>query len=144
MNHIHYGVWLGDSHDARNPGDIRAILNCAHDLRIKYDPTIYTSFQLGLSDSGENNNIDTYVLGAKFLHLMVLECKKVLVHCHEGRQRSPAIVILWLMMMYNETFDEAVQMVRPAIMKCRGVEQPVDWKLRECHEAAIKSLNLHQ
>lgn len=62
--------------------------------------------------------------------LIVTEGKRALVHCSGGVSRSPSVVIAYLIMHYNQTYEEAfnlVKRVRPGIKPNKGfVTQLID------------------
>lgn len=100
MNQITEHIWLGNSQDARNVDALRAsgitsILNCAEDLppALGWKEGI-THFHVGLRD--DSNHSSRYRAACCVLEALVDEGKSVLVHCHEGRSRSPYVVALYL------------------------------------------------
>jgi len=97
VNHIIDNIYIGDSHDARNPGDITCLLNCAYDLDIDVDPSKMLYVKVALRDAIDNA-LPCYEAAALILDMLSKRHKKVLVFCHEGFNRSVAVVVLWLVM----------------------------------------------
>lgn len=94
-------IWIGNSNDSTAEDrlkklGINAILNVANDL-----PEIlgwrqgFHSSHCGLVD-GEGNTKSLYLSAITQLHALVEMQKKILVHCHEGKSRSAAIVVAYL------------------------------------------------
>jgi protein-tyrosine phosphatase len=94
MNKITDNIFLGNATDARDAealkaNGITAILNVAIDLDY-FPPTGIAYFKVGMTD-GKNNPNGMYLNAVATLKSL-LGRYKVLVHCHEGRSRSPSVV----------------------------------------------------
>lgn len=99
MHQITNQIWLGSSQDAKDAATLKAagithILNVAEDL----PPALgwkdgFAHYHVGLRD--DTNHPAKYKAACNVLAALVEEGHKVLVHCHEGRSRSPYIVALF-------------------------------------------------
>jgi protein-tyrosine phosphatase len=103
MNKITDKLWLGNSSDANNvdgllANKITAILNVAVDLptRWEYPFDPYVVAHCGLVD-GPGNPTALYSSAVLQLLGLIEQGHTVLIHCHEGRSRSPAIVLAYLL-----------------------------------------------
>lgn len=118
MDKILPNLYVGNSADAQadkvlKAEGIRAILNCAFDLHIKQDPALWMSTTVGLVD-GPGNNPMIYDLAADTLQFFLEAGGCVFVHCHEGKSRTIAVVLMW-MLKYGKkwaSFKEALDFVR--------------------------------
>jgi len=62
-----------------------------------------------------------------FIEKAVTSNSKILVHCHQGISRSPAIVIGYLMTTKNMSYDEAYKLIKEA----RDIAQPNEGFVRQ-------------
>jgi hypothetical protein len=112
VNQITEQIWIGSSQDAKDLGAIRAagidsILNVAEDLQpaLGWKDGI-THFHVGLRDN--SNAPSLYKAACYVLDALVDSGKKVLVHCHEGRSRSPYIVALYMTNKKPDAFNHSI------------------------------------
>jgi len=114
MDKIRNNIYIGNSHDAQHEkaalkaAGITAILNVAWDLTNK--TTTHNEFKMckvGLVDGGGNN--PTIAASAVMVLKGLLEDGHIaLVHCHEGKSRSVAVVASLLVLEKEyRNFDAA-------------------------------------
>lgn len=98
MDKIRNNLYIGNSHDAQHnkpalkAAGVTAILNVAKDLTNK--TTTHNEFvmcKVGLID-GNGNNPTMAASAVMILKSLLEEGHTVLVHCHEGKSRSVAVV----------------------------------------------------
>jgi protein-tyrosine phosphatase len=105
-------IWIGNSTDARNPpAEINAILNCAFDLANYRQWDSHHLAQCGLVD-GPGNPLSAYYSAVLQLDNLVKCGKRVLVHCHEGKDRSVTVVICYLNARDAKGWDYWRNMIR--------------------------------
>ena len=100
-------IFIGNKEEASNLEflkelGITAILNVANDLNDPIYDNIVTT-KVGLRDDFWPLN-DVY-LAATVLDKLVKQNHKVFVHCHEGKCRSPFVVILWAILYRGMDFS---------------------------------------
>lgn len=121
MNIIRQNIYLGDKHDARLLPILRtsvtAILNVASEVPVEKHRGI-ESIKVGMKDSAE----DVKILGptaVKTLHSLLNAGHIVLVHCKQGRSRSPHIVATCIAeregKSYAEVYEE-IRFLRPKVI----------------------------
>jgi len=123
MNKITDQIWLGNSHDSRDLGGlkaagIKAVLNMAWDLDCAFGHHQgLTVAKCGLAD-GPGNELAAYYAGVSMLSALVKSSAPVLVHCHMGRSRSAVTVMMFLNVHDRAGFDhwrDYVKARRPQI-----------------------------
>lgn len=115
-----YGkLFIGNSSDARNldaikANNISAILNVAEDLNINIQyPDGVRLYRVGMSD-GMNNPRDLFYAAVLTLRGLLEKGYTVLVHCHQGRSRSPSVVAAMLAIEEGKTFSEKLSEIKKA------------------------------
>ena len=115
MNQIRPNVFLGNSSDAREVGQGKTegrwtIFNLAHDLSI---PVVnnqrVTYVQVGLVDGPCEQDEQVLEAVNRLLDEVVRATTgqgKLLVHCHQGRSRSPTILALVLGKLESKSYDD--------------------------------------
>ena len=119
MDQITDNVYLGNSSDAKNANllqvnGIKSVLNVAIDLDYGKEWASQTFYDIlpckvGLID-GRGNSFDKFVLAVKTLNYLS-DMGKVLIHCHEGRSRSPAVLAAFLACKDKISFDDALRSI---------------------------------
>jgi protein-tyrosine phosphatase len=115
MNKITNSIYLGSSQDAqhRKPqlkaAGITAILNVARDLtNATTTHKEFEMYHIGVMDGGGNNS-SMASAALLVLSALVVDGHTVLVHCHEGKSRSAALLAAYLTKRGNfETMEEAL------------------------------------
>jgi protein-tyrosine phosphatase len=114
MDRIRNNIFIGNSHDAQHEKEalkaagVTAILNVAWDLTNK--TTTHNEFKMckvGLVD-GDGNNPLIATCAVMVLKGLLEDGHTVLVHCHEGKSRSVAVVAALLVLEKEcRNFDSA-------------------------------------
>lgn len=112
-------VWLGNlkaAHDEtflRNAG-IQVVFNCTKDA--SFHPSIRRRYRVPVDDNLQEEEIRNLELWSyEIVYKMMQEYKQgrpILVHCHAGMQRSPAVVVMFLMVLYRISTDQAKAFVK--------------------------------
>lgn len=107
-------LWLGNLRAAqdetflRNAG-IQVVFNCTKDA--PFHPSIRRRYRVPVDDNLQQDEIRNMELWSyEIVYKMVNEYKEgrpILVHCHAGMQRSPAVVAIFLMVIYRMSLDQA-------------------------------------
>lgn len=140
MTEITPNLFLGNSADARDIGIIKSnkitgILNVAHDLAnaLGHDDGLFIT-TVGLRD-GPGNSLIMYHAATLCLYSMIHHEKlKTLVHCHEGKSRSAAIVIMYLHLLERRGWDWGLAKLKEK----RPIVEP-----HEAHWKAFNCMNWH-
>jgi len=123
LDHIHDGLYIGNAHASRTEqilrdNQISVSVNVAKDLDDPWFSNIIP-LKFGLVDGkSEENNYQIYLQAAKTILSFLDTGHSVLVHCHEGRSRSPAISTLVIAKRLSLGLPEAFQLIqerRPGI-----------------------------
>ena len=112
-------VWLGNLRAAqdeaflRNAG-IHVVFNCTKDA--PFHPSIRRRYRVPVDDNLQQDEIRNMELWSyEIVFKMLNEYKQgrsILVHCHAGMQRSPAVVAMFLMVMYRMSLDQAMAFIK--------------------------------
>ena len=107
-------VWLGNlraAHDENfltNAG-VQVVFNATKDA--PFHPSIRRRYRVPVDDNLQEEEIRNMELwGYEIVYKMMKEYKEgrpMLIHCHAGMQRSPAIVAMFLMVLYRISADQA-------------------------------------
>jgi protein-tyrosine phosphatase len=114
MDKINKNIYIGNSSDADNLDNdrkITAILNVAFDLNRKwFNEKI--SLKIGLVDGPSEENKITVPLAIEVLKKLILNNCIILVHCHQGQNRSPFIVAKTLSLLNDTSWVEEFQKIK--------------------------------
>ena len=112
-------VWLGNlraAHDEsflKNAG-IQVVFNATKDA--SFHPSIRRRYRVPVDDNLEEEEIRNLELwGYEIVYKLIKEYKEgrpILIHCHAGMQRSPAITAMFLMVLYRMSADQAKAYIR--------------------------------
>ena len=107
-------VWLGNLRAAqdetflKNAG-IQVVFNATKDA--PFHPSIRRRYRVPVDDNLQDAEIRNMELWSyEIVYKMMQEYKEgrpILVHCHAGMQRSPAIVAMFLMALFRMSADQA-------------------------------------
>ncbi len=123
INKVNDNIYIGDHNAAtsmtllRNYG-VTHVINCAAEIPDYYVHLLHY-YRLNLLDQNDNL-IPALKNGLGFIRKAIDNNKnaKIFIHCHMGRSRSASMVIYYLMMESNVTFDNALtylKSVRPTV-----------------------------
>ena len=109
MKFVHPQIAFGNSSEARDTAwlkesGITALLNVAIDLDLEAQG-ICLEQKVGLI-AGEGNTLEVYDRAVTIGRLMIENGQKILVYCHEGKDRSPLVAISILSLLNNSSFAE--------------------------------------
>lgn len=112
-------VWLGNlraAHDEtflKNAG-IQVVFNATKDA--PFHSSIRRRYRVPVDDNLQEEEIRNMELWSyEIVYKLLKEYKEgrpVLIHCHAGMQRSPAIVAMFLMVLYRMSADQAKAYIR--------------------------------
>ncbi len=116
-------VWLGNLRAAqdetflKNAG-IQVVFNATKDA--PFHPSIRRRYRVPVDDNLQDEEIRNMELWSyEIVYKIIKEYKEgrpILIHCHAGMQRSPAIVAMFLMALYRMGVDQSkafIQKKRP-------------------------------
>jgi hypothetical protein len=110
-------IYVGNSNDARDIDHmrklgIRSVVNVAKDLEDPWFHGDHRCWKIPLLD-GPGNELYRYVLALQVVMTLLRADEKVLLHCHAGQSRSPAIACGALVLLgMASTLEEALAIVR--------------------------------
>lgn len=121
------GLFLGSQDAAANLEPLRSlgirrILNCAIDSPCFF-PDVFDYLEIPLYDEEDVDLGPALKAGVEFIEKSLASQQPVLVHCIAGASRSASVVIAYLMLKRNMSFEEAythVKSIRPAVQPNRG------------------------
>lgn len=112
-------LWLGNLRAAqdetflRNAG-IQVVFNCTKDA--PFHPSIRRRYRVPVDDNLQQEEIRNMELWSyEIIYKLMNEYKQgrpILIHCHAGMQRSPAVVAMFLMVLYRMSLDQAKAFVK--------------------------------
>jgi hypothetical protein len=142
-------VWLGNLKAAqdetflKNAG-IQVVFNCTKDA--PFHPSIRRRYRIPVDDNLQDEEIRNMELWSyEIVYKMIQEYKQgrpIFVHCHAGMQRSPAVVAMFLMVLYRMSLDQSkayIKRKRPIVFfpsanferAMRGFERSITKNLME-------------
>lgn len=94
---------------------ITYILNATYNMLFKYsDNPNYKYIRVPIRDSRSQSIVEHFEECFRFIEEARNSRSKVLVHCHQGKSRSTAIICAYLMMCHGMSFDDAFKAVKIA------------------------------
>ena len=112
-------LWLGNLRAAqdetflRNTG-IQVVFNCTKDA--PFHSSIRRRYRIPVDDNLQEEEIRNLELWAyEIVYKLLKEYKagnSILIHCHAGMQRSPAVTAMFMMTYYNMHTDQAKSYIR--------------------------------
>lgn len=112
-------VWLGNlkaAHDETflKNANIQVVFNATKDA--PFHPSIRRRYRVPVDDNLQESEIRNLELwGYEITYKLLKEYKEgrpILIHCHAGMQRSPAITAMFLMVLYRMSTDQAKAYIR--------------------------------
>lgn len=107
MTQVTEHIFVGNSQDEGN--GCTGVLNVAYDLDRNLPEVEYR--KVGLRDGG-GNDAGQFALAVASLKELLESHDRVLVHCHEGKSRSPTVIALYLATVKGIRFVDAVDLVK--------------------------------
>ena len=139
INYIIDNIYLGDTNAAGNEtyleeNNITVVVNCASGYSSNYKRL--KSLELNLKDYASENLFPKFDVAYKF----VKEYKEnnILIHCLQGKSRSPSFVIFYLMKEKRWDYDTCMNFVkekRPIVSPNAGFVT----QLKEYYDKYIKN-----
>ena len=116
MSNIYENLWITCGGTAREfdflrENEITHVLNCAEEEPMYY-PNHVTAIHIPLTDDVDPLAIDQIIQGAQILAVWMNTKSNVIVHCKAGISRSVTVVLAWLIIYKNYTYDEAFRFVQ--------------------------------
>ncbi len=125
-------IYVGNSNDARDIDNlrrlgIRSVVNVAKDLEDPWFHGDHRCYKIPLLD-GAGNEVYRYKMALQIMITLLKAGEKVLLHCHAGASRSPAVACGALVLMgQTPTLETALTIVNTSR---EGVNvQPAHWPL---------------
>lgn len=112
-------VWLGNARAAADEtflkaAGIQTVFNCTKDL--PFHSTIRRRYRIPVDDNLQPIEIGNLELWSyEIVVKMMNEYKAghpILVHCHAGMQRSPAVVAMFLIVLYRLSTEKAMSFLK--------------------------------
>lgn len=112
-------LWLGNLRAAQDEtflrnANIQVVFNCTKDA--PFHPSIRRRYRVPVDDNLQEAEIRNLELWSyEIVYKMLQEYKEkrpILVHCHAGMQRSPAVVAFFLMSVYRMSADKAKALLK--------------------------------
>lgn len=133
-------IYIGNSNDARDIDNLRrlgikSVVNVAKDLEDPWFHGDHRCYKIPLLD-GPGNEIYRYVFALQIVVTLLRAGEKVLLHCHAGSSRSPAVACGVLVLMGLAPTTEAALAVVSASREGVNVA-PAHWP---CLNQAIEEV----
>lgn len=125
------GLWIGDKNSAHNidfinEKKIRNIINCSKNIKFsQYLNKNIEKIRIPVNDHpNKTYNIDNNHLYkhfntiTTFIHKKIQQQSNVLIHCREGVQRSPSIIVAYIMKYGKVNKNKAIYFVKSKREKC--------------------------
>lgn len=116
-NEIFTNLWLGDIRDSRNSefiNSIDVVINCTKNL--PFINNSKKSIRVSVEDNLEKEEIASLYKYlepiTKFIHVQLVNNKKVFVHCYAGKQRSASVVCAYLMKFMELSYKESTELIK--------------------------------
>ncbi len=115
MSLIVEGLYLSNMKTSRNhkffkTEKISDVLIAAKNLKMIFKEVNYK--RLILNDNPKQNIAKYFTESIKFIQDAVSQKRNVLVHCLGGKSRSVTIVVAYVMLKQNQTFEKALEFVK--------------------------------
>lgn len=113
------GIWLGNAKAALDGNflknnNIQVVFNATKDL--PFHPSIKRQYRVPVDDNLQREEIRNMELWSYEIVVKMLREYKagrnILVHCHAGMQRSPAIVAMFLIAIMGMTMEQAMAYIK--------------------------------
>jgi protein-tyrosine phosphatase len=116
MSQIFSNLWITPGDTAREfdflkENQITHILNCAEEEPMNY-PRNITAIHIQMTDDEDDAGMSQIIQGAQILAVWMNAGANVIVHCKAGISRSVTVVLAWLIIYKNYTFNNAYKFVQ--------------------------------
>ncbi len=117
------GLWIGDYNDSQNipfikNNNIKYIINCTNNLNFQKIDNI-NKIRIPLSDHPNHNYINNNKKMLKYLdntiniiYDNINKNNNILIHCNKGIQRSPTIILAYLIKFGKISKKEAISFLK--------------------------------
>jgi protein-tyrosine phosphatase len=117
MSQIFENLWITPADVARDydflkENEITHILNCAEEETKGYPIKSLTVIHIPLTDDEDVQALDQIVQGAQILAVWMNTGANAIVHCKAGISRSVTVVLAYLIIYKNYTYNEAYLFVQ--------------------------------
>lgn len=112
-------LWLGNARAASDAtflknANIQTVFNCTKDL--PFHNSIKRRYRVPVEDNLQEEELRNMELWSYEIVVKLMNEYKagrpILVHCHAGMQRSPAVIAMVLIAMYGFTTDQAIEFIQ--------------------------------
>jgi protein-tyrosine phosphatase len=116
MSQIFNNLWITCGGTAREfdflrENEITHILNCAEEESINY-PKDITAIHILMTDDDDDSGMSQIIEGAQILGAWMNAGVNTIVHCKAGISRSVTVVLAWMIMYKEYTFNDAYKFVQ--------------------------------
>lgn len=116
MSQIFSNLWITCGGTAREfdflrENEITHILNCAEEESMRY-PKYLTAIHIPLTDDVDSLAYNQIIQGAQILAVWMNTNSNVIVHCKAGISRSVTVVLAWMIIYKNYTYNNAYKYVQ--------------------------------
>ena len=116
-NEILTGLWLGNILDSKNiefVNKMDIIINCSKNIPFLLETTknIRIPVDDNLEESEKKRLLKFLPKITSFIHNRLQEHKKILVHCHAGKQRSVSVIVAYLIRFLKMSLEKAHLLVK--------------------------------
>ena len=116
MSQIYENLWITPGCSAREfdflrENEITHILNCAEEESMRY-PKYVTAIHIPMTDDVDPLAMDQIIQGAQILAVWMNADANTIVHCKAGISRSVTVVLAWLIIYKNYTYNQAYKLVQ--------------------------------
>ena len=116
MSEIFNNLWItcggtAREYDFLRENEITHILNCAEEEPMNY-PKDMTIIHIPMTDDEDDNAISQIIQGAQILAVWMNADANTIVHCKAGISRSVTVVLAWMIIYKEYTFNNAYKFVQ--------------------------------
>lgn len=134
-------LFLGNIDDARTLPDVDTVINCTS--TIPFSNPHNNHIRIAIEDNGDQPK-ESFILfdaikdGTLFARMdrVLGQGKRILVHCHAGRQRSAALVACYLINRFNKD--------NPGMSNVFSADMVIAFIVKKRREAFFGDVNFHK
>jgi protein-tyrosine phosphatase len=114
-------LWLGNYKAAYDinfieKNNITAIINCTVSFPFIEHENIKYKYRFPILDNNEEEQIELMYLSltnaADLIHSLIESGNNILVHCYAGKQRSPTILLSYILKYWDVDLNKAIETVQ--------------------------------